>query len=250
MERFYMRLADKTFAVSANYVETKGFCRNFLIEEPEQADFEVIVTKEEIEKFRSVLEKNGIPTFSEKYGEIITLQQLVNEKLSFYHTVTFHCSAIAVDGEVYIFTAPSGTGKSTHARLWRELLGERAFMVNDDKPMMHLNEDGSVTVYGTPWQGKHSLGANIALPLKAVCIISQAEENKISKVSTKDSFQTIFLQTFLKTNLREMEAEAMKQILEVMEGIANCPIWHLECNISREAAKLSYETMSGEKLED
>ncbi len=245
-----MRLADKTFAVSVNYPETKWFCRNFLIEESEDIDFEVCVTLEDIEKFRATLEKNGVPTFTNKYHEVITLQQLVNEKLSFCHTVTFHCSAIAVDGEVYIFTAPSGTGKSTHARLWREMLGDRAVMVNDDKPMMHLNEDGSVTVYGTPWNGKHGLGENIALPLKSVCVISQAKENRIHKVATKDSLHTLFTQTFIKTNLTEMEPEAMKQVLEVMGGIANCPIWHLECNISEEAAKLSYETMSGRKLEE
>lgn len=245
-----MKLADKTFAVSANFTETKLFCRNFLIEEPNQVDFEVEVTLEEIQNYRSILENNGIPAFTDKYGEVVTLQKMINEKLSFCHTVTFHCSAIAVDGEVYIFTAPSGTGKSTHARLWREMLGDRAVMVNDDKPMMHLNDDGSVTVYGTPWNGKHGLGENLALPLKSVCVISQAKENRISKVATKDSLYTIFMQTFIKSSLTEMEPEAMKQVLEVMGGIANCPIWRLECDISREAAKLSYETMSGKKLED
>ncbi len=250
MVKFYMRLADVAIAVSANYEETKFFCRDFCIDEPEKIDIEVEVTMAEVEKYYAILEKHGIETFGIKYMERITLQQLLNEKLSYYHVITFHCSAISVDGEAYLFTAPSGTGKSTHAKLWRELLGERAVMINDDKPMLRLNADGSVTVFGTPWNGKHSLGANISAPLKTVCMISQAKENRIEPLQSKESFRTLFIQTFLKARLDEMDAMSMKMIMEVMGGIASKPMWHLECNISQEAAKLSYETMSGKQLED
>ncbi len=237
-------------AVSANYKETEVFCRDFLVENPQQIDFAVEVTMEEIKSYYNLLEKYGIETFGPKYMERVTLQKLVNEKLSAYHVVTFHSSAIAVDGEAYLFTAPSGTGKSTHARLWREVLGARAVMINDDKPMLRLNADGSVTVFGTPWNGKHGIGNNIAAPLKCVCVLSQAKDNRMERLQEKDLFHTLFIQTYMKTNLQDMPAESMKRIMEVMEGIANQPMWHLECNISKEAAKLSYETMSGKKLED
>ena len=163
-----------------------------------------------------------------------------------YHTVLFHGSAIAVDGEVYLFTAPSGTGKSTHTRLWRERFGDRAFMVNDDKPFLHLEEDGSITVYGAPWDGKHHLSRNVGLPLKGICILEQASENQIKKLAQKESFQTIYLQTYRTTQ----DADVMKHTLEVLSGIMGYPIWHLGCTISQEAVSLSYEAMSGKKMEE
>lgn len=250
MEKFYIRLADKVIAVTANYKETKMFCGEFLIEEPEQADFEVNVTLDEMNKFRAILQKRGIESFGEKYLERITLQKLINEELSKYHVVTFHSSAIMVDQEAYLFTAPSGTGKSTHARLWRKLLGERAVMINDDKPMLRLDEDGGVTVFGTPWNGKHGLGSNVSAPLKCVCMLSQSPENRIEPQREKERFHTLFVQTYMSMSMQEMDAVSMKRIMEVMEGIANKPMWHLECNISEDAARLSYETMSGKKVEE
>ena len=250
MEKFFIRLADKVIAVTANYKETKMFCREFLIEEPCRPDFDAEVTMDEMERFRALLQERGIDTFGDKYLEHITLQKIINEELSKYHVVTFHSSAIMVDQEAYLFTAPSGTGKSTHARLWRKLLGERAVMINDDKPMLRLDEDGGVTVFGTPWNGKHGLGSNISAPLKCVCMLSQASENRIQPLQAKEQMHTLFVQTYLKTSLQKMDVVSMKRIMEVMEGIANRPMWHLECNISEDAARLSYETMSGKKVEE
>ena len=95
-----------------------------------------------------------------------------------YDTILFHGSVIAVDGIGYLFTAKSGTGKSTHTRLWREYFGDRAAMVNDDKPLLKIT-DSSVIAYGTPYNGKHRLGTNISVPLKAICILTRAADNHI-----------------------------------------------------------------------
>ena len=81
-------------------------------------------------------------------------------------------------GEANLFTAKSGTGKSTHARLWREVFGERAVMVNDDKSLVQITDSGA-TVYGTSWNVKHGMGANIAVLMKDVCIVDRAEKNTI-----------------------------------------------------------------------
>ena len=89
-----------------------------------------------------------------------------------YDTILFHGSAVAVDGIGYLFTAKSGTGKSTHTRLWRELFGERAVMLNDDKPLIKVSENG-IIVYGTPWDGKHRLSTNTFVPLKGICFMSK-----------------------------------------------------------------------------
>ena len=247
MEKFYMKLADRLVVVSANYETTKTFCEAYVLQEqPSGVDIEVEVSLEDIAKERKASKDEDAKLFSDNYLEILSLHRKVSEKLTKYNTVLFHGSAIAVDGEVYLFTAPSGMGKSTHTRLWRERFGKRAFMVNDDKPYLHLRADGSIVVYGTPWDGKHRLSENVSLPLKAICILSQAPENKIYKVSKKDGLQPLYRQTYWDKSNPQM----VKDTLEVLAGILEQPLWHLECNISQEAVTLSYEAMSGKNVEE
>ena len=92
--------------------------------------------------------------------------------------VLFHCSAVAVDGKAYLFTAASGTGKSTHTRMWRQHFGGRAVMVNDDKPILRIKDDG-IYVCGTPWCGKHGLQTNVEVPVQGICILGGGEKNMI-----------------------------------------------------------------------
>lgn len=247
MRKFYMKLAERTIAVSANFATTKNYCREYLVEEcPENVDIEVIVTEDAIETERDALRKVGEGEFDDNYLEILVVQRKISDELPKYGIVLFHGSAVAVDGEVYLFTAPSGTGKSTHARLWRRGVGDRITMVNDDKPFLGLKEDGKVYVYGSPWNGKHNLGENVCMPLKAICILSQASENSIKRIPATDAFQTIYMQTYRKST----DAKFMEDTLYVLEKILEYPIWKLECNISKEAFKLSFETMTGEKWEE
>lgn len=97
-------------------------------------------------------ERGAVP-WPEAYPETLAVYRKIAERLPEYGGFVFHGSAIAVDGQGYIFTAKSGTGKSTHARLWREMLGARAVMVNDDKPIIRVAE-GAARVYGTHWDGR------------------------------------------------------------------------------------------------
>lgn len=152
----------------------------------------------------------------------------------------FHGSAIAVDGRAVLFTAVSGTGKSTHTALWREMLGDRCFMVNDDKPLLRVGENGT-EVCGTPWNGKHDLGTNCAVPLKAICILERGETNEISELAPKDALPSLMQQSYRPDNPR-----TMLQLLKVIDKMAqNVKFYRLRCNMDPEAAKLSYETMLG-----
>ena len=154
----------------------------------------------------------------------------------------FHCSAIAVDGVGYAFTAKSGTGKSTHTGLWRKVFGERAVMINDDKPIIGVR-DGKATVYGTPWNGKHGLGQNMAVELRSICFLSRGAENRIKRVTNKSAVLPLLLnQTF-----RPSDANALKRTLELLDELFSCvEFYALECNMEDEAAVVSYNGMSGE----
>ena len=160
-------------------------------------------------------------------------------------TLLFHGSVIAVDGEGYLFTAKSGTGKSTHTRLWREYFGERAVMVNDDKPLLHITDSG-VTAYGTPWDGKHRLSTNIAVPLKGICILTRNAKNHIEPVEPHAVYPLIVQQTN-----RSLSADGMKHTLSLIDRMLHVvPVYRLGCNMDIEAARVAYEGMNRLKKQE
>ena len=155
-----------------------------------------------------------------------------------YDTFLFHGSAISVDGQCYLFTAKSGTGKSTHTRLWRQLLGERAVMVNDDKPLIRVHNN-NITVFGTPYNGKHRLGNNISVPLRAVCILKRSENNCIRKISKADAYPTIIQQCYRPADKNSLA----KTLFLVDQMIDHIDLWELGCNMDISAAEISYNAM-------
>ena len=172
------------------------------------------------------------------YLETLAVYRKIAEILPEYDGFVFHGSAIAVDRQGYIFTAASGTGKSTHARLWRELLGNRAVMVNDDKPIIRF-VDGAPYVFGTPWDGKHHLSANITVPLKAICILERAKENSIHEITKRDALPMLIQQAY-----RPADPQALAKTLKLIYRM-QARLYRLRCNMEISAAELSYGTMKG-----
>ena len=105
-----------------------------------------------------------------------------------------HSSAVVVDGYAYLFSADSGVGKSTHTDLWLKLLGEKAFIVNDDKPAIR-NIDGEWFVYGTPWCGKNNTNKNAKIKLGAIVFLERSEDNWIEQEEIKEAIPKFFKQT-------------------------------------------------------
>ena len=165
MYNFNLQLAGCAVGVSAIYDSTERYCKNYITDS--QAHFSVSITQADIETERikaakqDEAEGRGPRQLADSFLEITAVQRKIAEELFRHDTLVFHGSVVAVDGQAYLFTAKSGTGKSTHTRLWRELLGSRAVMVNDDKPFLRITENG-VIAYGSPWNGKPGLGSNIA----------------------------------------------------------------------------------------
>lgn len=239
---FTCRLAEVNVRVSALRLETKEFCREYLTEGV--PDFAVEIFPEDIaaERERSIktslAELGEIVPYEDDYLETLALYRKIAEKMVNYQTLLFHGSAIGIDGEAYLFTARSGTGKSTHTRLWREQFGARTLMVNDDKPLLRIKEDG-VWVYGTPWDGKHHLSCNTALPLKAICALERSEENHIQKESLKKFVPVALQQIYLPD-----DPEAMLDMLGLIEGLlSRVGLYRLGCNMDPEAAIVAYEGM-------
>ena len=150
-----------------------------------------------------------------------------------------HGAVVAVDGQAYLFTAKSGTGKTTHTRLWMQQFDDRAVMVNGDKPLLHVTNTG-VTVYGTPWDGKEHLSRNIACPLKAVCILTRSETNHIERISPKEALTMLCQQSY-----RPAQPAALRKTLALVDLLSSSvPLYKLGCNMEPEAALVAYHGMN------
>ena len=234
--------AGRTVRISTIYENLHEVCADYRTSGA--ADFEVSTGRADIaferEKSAREDEIEGIPirSFSDEYLEKLAVYRKIAEKMPEYDTVLMHGSCIAVDGAGYLFTAKSGTGKSTHTRLWRDLLRERAVMVNDDKPLIRMTKDGAV-VYGTPWDGKHRLSSNISVPLKAICVLERAEENSIRPAAVREVYPLLLQQVY-----RPADSSAMRLTLPLIDRLASSvSLWRLFCNMDITAAKTAFEAM-------
>jgi len=232
MRRRY-QIADRCIEICSLYGDVHHLCQAYGTEGV--PDFTVTVSPSDIEREHS---HKDVENFSDGYLETLAVYRKIADRMLAYDTLLVHGSCIAVDGAAYLFTAKSGTGKSTHTRLWREVFGERAVMVNDDKPLIRLTEAGAVA-YGTPWNGKHRLGGNIAVPLRAICILERAAENHIVSISRREAYPMLLQQTH-----RPQSPADMPKMLYLTSRLADAvKLYRLGCNMKPEAAKIAYEGM-------
>ena len=248
MTSIKIQIAGRIVAVAAMYESTRDFCGAYLCEGEPDFAVEAPAADIALEREKSAAEDrregNPIRNFSDAYLETIAVQRKIAEKLFDYDTLLVHGSVVAVDGQGYLFTAKSGTGKSTHTRLWQEVFGDRAMMVDDDKPFLRMTGAG-VTVCGTPWNGKHRIGNNICVPLKAVCILERGIENEIRRIPARDA---LFM--LLQQSNRPQSRERMPKYMELVDKLAgSVEFYRLACNMEPRAAVVSYEAMSGLRKE-
>ena len=240
MTEFTISLAGIPICVRAIFARTERFCSDYLSDETPCVCFSVTeedLRCEQIRADRTAREEGQTPRiWDAEYLEQLALYRKIAEDFLERGVLLFHGSAIAVDGEVYLFTAHSGVGKSTHARLWRQAFGDRAFMVNDDKPLLRISESG-ILVCGTPWDGKHHLSRNTMLPLRAVGVITRGTENRVEELSLAEAYSLLLQQSYQSNN-----AENMKRVLQYVHRITTgVPVRRVICNRDPEAAFVSYE---------
>ena len=231
------RLAGLTIGIDSLYSEVHAMCAPYSAEGP--ADFSVSTGQEDI-GLEAQKADPGI-VFTDSYLETLAVYRKIAEKLPYYGAFLMHGSCVAADGYGYIFSAKSGTGKSTHAALWRKLLGDRAVMVNDDKPLVRC-VDGCTMAYGSPWDGKHHLSSDVSVPLKAVCFLERAETNRIERLSHAEALPLMVRHVY-----RPSDPEALQKTMELL-GSLDIGFYHLQCNMEISAARLAFSEMSDSEV--
>ena len=163
-----------------------------------------------------------------------------------YDFLPLHGSAIEVNDCAVIFSAPSGTGKSTHARLWHEHYLDEVKYINDDKPLLKVINN-EIVVFGSPFSGEDKKNNNINKPLKAIIFLEQSKTNEISMLD-----KNLIVRLIIKNILRPEKEEFWDSILSIINFIANnIPIYKLKANISYDAVRTVYNKLfKGDKNEN
>ena len=149
-----------------------------------------------------------------------------------------HASAVVVDEKAYLFSASSGTGKSTHTALWLEYFGKDAYILNDDKPAIRILPDG-VFAYGTPFSGKYDISVDRRVPIGGIAFLQRDAKNELTPLPQKEAIYHLLNQT-----LRPRETQLYTKLLATIERLTEqAAIYTLRCTISREAVETAYNGM-------
>lgn len=230
------KFADLVVEYEPRYDRLRENSRPYEVKYEDNPDISIILT----DKFLDDVQEQ-CPMMSREECEYFFLGQRFYYRLLDFGGCMVHSSAVMMNGEAYLFTAPSGTGKSTHTALWQEAFGsDKAKIINDDKPAVR-KKDGKYYAYGTPFSGKSNLNINLRVPLKAICILERGEENAIQRIAPGDA---VFF--FLTQTVRSVKPERMDTLLEIMDDLlTEIPVYKMQCNISTDAARMAYEAMKG-----
>lgn len=247
---FVARWAGLDVAVTALHEETRAFCREYLTGAA-GAGHTVRLSQEHIDYERAVSARDDraagrvVRTFPDSYLETLALLRMVAEWLPLRDRLLFHGAVVELAGHAYLFTAPSGTGKSTHARLWRAHLGNAVRIINGDKPFIAVPAGGIPVAYGTPWAGKEGWQCNTRAPLAAICFLERGS-NAIQEVAPLEVLESALQQVY-----RPACASAAGRTLELLDRLlTSVPLYRLACDVSEEAVRCSFEALTGLRYEE
>ncbi|MCQ2064945.1 MAG: hypothetical protein MJY66_03690 [Bacteroidaceae bacterium] len=153
-------------------------------------------------------------------------------------TLEMHSSTVVYNGMAFMFLGKSGTGKSTHSRLWMENI-PGTWLLNDDNPVIRIREDGTAMVYGTPWSGKTPCYRNRHAPIAAIVMLEQAPYNRIQRLRVPEAYAAIYSSA---SGFHADTAMADGLFETMSAAVTGIPFYRLECLPNAEAAVLCRDT--------
>ena len=235
---FNEKITNLTVSISYTHSLIKTMCGEYLTEEAPM--FSIEASKEHAEKLRNYF-LGSSQIFSDAYIENYTLFDTFCTRVIDFDAAVFHAALISFDGQGVAFAALSGTGKTTHIRLWKKLFSDRVEIINGDKPLFTLR-DGKFFASGMPWCGKENWGCNKTVPLKAVCFIERAEQNSISPLTEN---REIMSRLFLQLAMPEEQHLMVKYLEFANKLIKTVPFFLLRCNMDINAAYIAHDGIFG-----
>ena len=240
---FFCRIADLCVRFDTRYEKAKLYASDYLIPEPQKCDLSLAVSDREIDETLADIPDHADIEDQRAYAEFIALLRAFSREASTFDIFLLHAAVIEADGKGYAFFAPSGTGKSTHIRLWRMRFGHAVNIVNGDKPFVRL-VDGVFYAYGAPWCGKERWQRNVRVPLGGICELARGEVDVCTRVSVSDATPILLSQIYLPDS-----PDGAGRVLELLDGVLrNVPVYHLSCTKNPLAAEVACRALLGKLL--
>lgn len=231
-----INLANMTVRIEGVYDTLREYCKEYIATDEKTEDFSIVITPADIQRER---ENGEYERNSDNYIEIIMALLKVADELPGRNKVLMHGAVVAWKQAGYIFTAPSGTGKTTHVRLWKKYLGSDAEIINGDKPILEVRED-EIIAYGTPWAGKERLQKNSCVPVKGICFLRQSEKNNIRKLNKSEALVLLLPQIYIMSDSKKA-GRTLELFSKMLEWI---PVYEFYCNISEQAVRCSFDALT------
>lgn len=233
-----VKIADCVFDICPVYDYLTEFLKDYIVggNEPLNGCIpEIAVSEADIDFENQDYEH----PFDRGYLETLAVLRKVSEYMSAMDIVLFHGVAMTFCNQCYLISAPSGTGKSTHAALWKKYLGgDRVTIINGDKPFIRCTENDFL-VYGTPWCGKEGIQVNTCAKLAGIIFLDRGKECSIRIADERDAVNRLFRQL-------HMTHMGAVHILKVCDAIIKyVPCYNLVCDISPDAVRTSFEAVTG-----
>ena len=220
------------------YDETVKYFKGWLQEDTEEYEEYIEVKQQDYDDQKAKWNLDENP-----YVEnLLSVYRACDELLKF-HRCIFHGAAFLWEGKAYIFTAQSGTGKSTQLSNWETLYGSDIQIMNGDKPVLGAI-DGKIMVYPSPWKGKEGLGDDsLSAPLGGIIILEQGKENRIERLRANKSVPQLLQRILFTVETKESVYLASKMIESIVKSV---PVWKLINKGDMASSQLTYETIRKE----
>ena len=233
---FCISVANHVVEINTLYANTYNMCDGYLCDGI--PDFCVSINEDDILFEKQEAKKQRGPS-NDDYLETLAVYRKIAENVLDYDTFLMHGAVIAHNNQAYLFTAKSGTGKTTHIRKWINSLPD-AYVVNGDKPLIRITKTEAIA-YGTPWCGKEKLGKNCMVPLKAIVLMERGENNEIQTITFGQAITGLLQQTYMPT-----DADKMRKTLTLLSKLqGKVKIYkYVFNNMKDDAFTVSYGTIA------
>lgn len=231
------KIAGIIVDMNVHFPHLKSQGEDYKYSGPEPADVTIRLSPEFYEQ---KLAEN--PHLDYEMIEYIWMGSEFYNALIHFNGMLLHSSCVVYNNEAYLFSAPCGTGKSTHTQLWLKRF-DGAYILNDDKPAIRLTENG-VYAYGTPFSGKTNLNVNKGVPIKGICVLERDSYNHIEPIEPDDALFCILNQT-----VRPFNEEDMDKMLSTLDAVMKAvPVYRLYCNMELDAPETAYNGMNSKAV--
>lgn len=205
-------------------------------EPPSPGLAEIFLTETELEAARSLYP----PDLTNAALEFNELAPKIADALLPFRRCVFHGAAFIWRGRAYIFTAPSGTGKTTQYVLWKLLYGDEIRILNGDKPILEFRDGGRIWVHPSPWMGKEGMGRMESAPLGGIIYLMRGQDNAVTRMTPRQAVLPLYYQVIYTADTAEAVglASALEERL-----LQTVPVWQLVNRGDEDSARLCHDTI-------